>query len=146
MLLKSFIIKILYCNLSFIIVDGFPTLRSFVKGKDIVISKILINDLFKFSHNMEDSTPNFVAFQNAKGICVLASHSDFSPTWQLTHNGLNWFDKLPHTLFVKIVYSRKFLLQTCYGCSPYFYVESCNCNMRFCSSFFVTLLFFMLIC
>ena len=74
------LVKMFYCNLSFITADGFPALRSFVKGQEIVISKTLINDLLKFSFDIEDSTPNSVVLQNAKDIFVLASHSDFSPT------------------------------------------------------------------
>ena len=100
------LVKIFYCNLSFITVDGFPTLTCFVKGQEIVISKTLINDLVKFSFDMEDSTLNFVALQNAKYMFVLASHSDFSPTKQLTHNGLNLCGKLLHTVLVKTVLFR----------------------------------------
>ena len=85
-------------------VDGFPTLRSFVKGQEIVISKTLINDLLKFSNVSDDSTPNIVALQNAKDMFILDSHSDFSPTKQLTHNALNLCGKLLHSLLVKTVF------------------------------------------
>ena len=70
-----------------------------------LISKTLINYFLKFSFDMEDSTPNSVALQNAKYVFVLASHSDFSLTKQLTHNGLNLCGKLLHTVLVKIVFS-----------------------------------------
>ena len=63
------LVKLFYCNLSFINVDGFPALRSFVKGQEIVISKTVINDLFKFSTTNDDSTPNSIAFQKLK-ICL----------------------------------------------------------------------------
>ena len=59
------LVKIFYCNLSFIAVDGFSTLRSYVKGQEIVVTKTLINELFKFSNVVNDSTPNSIAFQNA---------------------------------------------------------------------------------
>ena len=71
-----------------------------------MISKTLINDLFRFSFDMEDSTPNSVALQNAKDMFVLASHFEFSPTKQHTHNGLNLCGKLLHTVLVKTTYSR----------------------------------------
>ena len=100
------LVKIFYYNLSFISVDGYPALRSFVKGQEIVISKTLINDLLKFSFDVDDSPLNSVALQNAKDIFVLASYSDFSPIKQLTHNGLNVCGKLLHTLLVKTVFSR----------------------------------------
>ena len=100
------LVKILYCNFSFITVDGYPALRSFFKGQEIVISKTLINDLLKFSFDVDDSPLNSVALQNAKDIFVLASYSDFSPIKQLTHNGLNVCGKLLHTLLVKTVFSR----------------------------------------
>ena len=100
------VVKILYCNLSFITVDGYTALRSYVKGQEIVIFKTLINDLLKFSFDMEDSTPNSVALQNAKDILIIASHSNFSPTKQLTHNGLNLCGKLLHNILVKTVFSR----------------------------------------
>ena len=100
------LIKIFYCNFSFITVDGYPALRSFVKGQEITISKTLINDKLKFSFDVNDSTPNSVALQNAKDMFVLASYSDFSTTKQLIHNGLNLCGKLLHTLLVKIVFSR----------------------------------------
>ena len=47
------LVKIFYCNLSFITLDGFPTLRSYVKGQEIVITKTLMNELFKFSNVVE---------------------------------------------------------------------------------------------
>src|SRR5688572_14139710 len=59
------LVKIFYCNLSFITLDGFPALRSYVKGQEIIITKTLINELFKFSNVVDGSTPNSVAFQNA---------------------------------------------------------------------------------
>ena len=98
------LVKIFYCNLSFKTVDGYSALRSFVKGQEIVISKILINDLLKFSFELNDSTPNSMALQSAKDMFVLDSYSDFSPTKQLTHNGLNLCEKLLHTL-VRTVFS-----------------------------------------
>ena len=70
-------------------VNGYPALRSIVKGQEIVISKTLINDLLKFSNVADDSTPNIMAHENAKDVFILDSHSDFSPTKQLTHNALN---------------------------------------------------------
>ena len=99
------LVKMFYCNLSFIIVDGYPALRSFVKGQEIVISKILINDLLKFSNVVDDSKPNSVTLQNAKDIFVLDSYSVISPTKQLTHNGLNLCGKLLHNLLVRTVFS-----------------------------------------
>ena len=45
------LVKIFYCNLSFIVIDGSPALRSFVKGQEIVIFKTLVNDLLKFSNS-----------------------------------------------------------------------------------------------
>ena len=55
---------------------------------------------------MDDSTLNPVALQNAKDMFVLASHSDFSPTNQLMHNGLNLCRMLLHTVLVKTDYSQ----------------------------------------
>ena len=95
-----------YCNLSFTTIDGFLILRTFVMDQVIIISKTLINELFKFSNDDDDSTPNSMTFQNAKHIFVLALHSNISPTRQLTHKGLNLCGKLLHTLLVKTVYSR----------------------------------------
>ena len=100
------LVKIFYYNLSFIIKDGFPALRSYVKGQEIVITKSLINELFKFSNPVDDPTPNSIAFQNAKDLFVLSSHLDFSPTRQLTHNGLTLSGKLLHNLIAKIVFSK----------------------------------------
>ena len=100
------LVKIFYCNLSFIIVNGIHALRSYVKGKEIVVPKTLINELFKFSKVADDSTPNSIAFQNAKDTFLLSSHLDFSPTRQLTHNGLTFFGKLLHNLIAKIVFSK----------------------------------------
>ena len=82
------LVKIFYCNLSFITLDEFPALRSYVKdhlrsyvkGQELDITKTLINELFKFSNVVDDSTPNSVAFQNAKDMFVLSSHLDYSPT------------------------------------------------------------------
>ena len=74
------LVKIFYCNLSFITLDGFPALRSYVKGQEIVITKSLINELFKFSNIVDDSTPNSLAFEKAKDMFALSSHFDFSPT------------------------------------------------------------------
>ena len=100
------LVKIFYCNLSFIVVDGYPALRSFVKSQEIVISKTLINDLLKFSNVVDDSTPNSVALQNAKDMFILDSYSNFSPTKQLTHNSLLLCGKLLHNLLVRTVFSR----------------------------------------
>ena len=47
-----------------------------------------------------------MALQNAKDMFVLDSYYDFSPTKQLTHNGLNLYGKLLHTLLVRSVFSR----------------------------------------
>ena len=47
-----------------------------------------------------------MAFEHAKDMFVLSSHFDFSPTRQLTHNGLNLCGKLLHTHLVKTIYSR----------------------------------------
>ena len=63
--------------------------RSYVKGHDIIVSKTLINELFKFSNNIDDQTPNSVGFH------------DFSPIRQLTNNGLNLNVKLLHNLIAK---------------------------------------------
>ena len=68
------LVKLFYYNLSFIAKDGFPALRSFVKGQEIVITKTLINELFNFSNVVDDPTPNSIAFQNAKDLFVLPSH------------------------------------------------------------------------
>ena len=59
-----------------------------------------------FFSDMEDSTPNSVALQNAKDMFVLASHSDFSPTKQLTHNCLSLCGNLLHTVLIKTVFSQ----------------------------------------
>ena len=67
------LIKIIYCNLSFITPDGFPAKRSYVKGQEIVIRKTLINELFQFSNVVDDSTPNSIAFENAKDVCFVLS-------------------------------------------------------------------------
>ena len=88
------LVKIFYCNLSFITKYGFPALRTYVKGQEIVITKTLLNELFKFSNVIDDSTPNSIAFQNAKDMFVLSFHLDFSPTRQLTHNRLALSGKL----------------------------------------------------
>ena len=66
------LVKIFYSNLSFIMIDGHQALRSFVKGQEIIVSKTLMNDLFKFS-NEDDKTPNILALQNAKDIFILES-------------------------------------------------------------------------
>ena len=95
------LVKIFYSNLSFITKDGFPTLRSYVKGQEIVITKTLINELFKFSNVIDDSTPNSIAFQNDKDMFVLSSHLDFSQNRHLTHDGLTLSGKLFHNLIAK---------------------------------------------
>ena len=84
----------------------FLALRSYVKGRELVITKTLINELFKFSNVADDSTPNSVAFQKEKDMFVLSSHLEFSPIRQLTHNGLTLSGKLLHNLIVKIVFSK----------------------------------------
>ena len=71
-----------------------------------LLSKTLINELFKFLNVIDDSSPNSFAFQNAKGMFVLSSHLDFSPTRQLTHNGLTLSGKLLHNSIAKIVFSK----------------------------------------
>ena len=63
------LVKIFYCNLSFITLDGFPALRSYVKGQELVIIKTLINELFKFSNVADVSTQNSVALLLQK-ICL----------------------------------------------------------------------------
>ena len=98
------LVKIFYCNLSFITLNGFPALRSYIKGQEIVITKTLINELFKFSNVVDDSTPNSIAFEIAKDMFVLSSHLEFSPTRQLTHDGLTLSRKLLHILVAKIVF------------------------------------------
>ena len=60
------LVKVFYSNLSFILINGSQALRSFVKGQEIIISKTLMNDLFKFSHEADDKIPNILALQNAK--------------------------------------------------------------------------------
>ena len=100
------LVKIFYSNLSFIMVDGYQALRSFVKGQEIIISKTLLNDLLKFSNVVEDKTPNILALQDAKDMFILDSYSDFSSTKQLTHNALNLCGKLLHYILVKTVFSR----------------------------------------
>ena len=137
-------VKIFYCNLSSIIVNRFSALRSFVKGHEIIISKTLINELFKFSTDIEDFTPNSIAFQNAKDMFVLASHSNFSPTRKLTHNGLNLCGNF-YTLLVKTVYSRNsscklvsdahlILMRKVTTVKTIDYVSLILSNMHFCSS------------
>ena len=74
------LVKVFYCNLSFITLNGFFAFWSYVKGQEIVITKTLINELFKISNVVDDSTPNSIAFENAKDMFVLSSHLDFSPT------------------------------------------------------------------
>ena len=49
------LVKMFYCNLSFISLDGFPALRSYVKGQEIVVTKTLRNELFKFSNVVDES-------------------------------------------------------------------------------------------
>ena len=99
------LVKMFYCNLSFISLDGFPALRSYVKGQEIVVTKTLFNELFnKFSNVVDNSIPNSIAFQNAKDMFGLSSHLDFSHTSQLTHNGLTFSGKLVHNLIAKIVF------------------------------------------
>ena len=91
------LVKIFYCNLSFITLDGFPALlRSYVKDQELVITQTIINEFFKFSNVVDDSTPNSIAFQIAKDMFVSSSHLDFSPTRQLTHNGSTLSKKLLH--------------------------------------------------
>ena len=100
------LVKFFYSNLSFIIIDGEQALRSFVKGQEIIISKTLMNDIFKFSHNADDETPNVLALQNAHDMFLIESYSDFSSSKQLTHNGLNLSGKLLHYILVRTVFSR----------------------------------------
>ena len=47
-----------------------------------------------------------MALQNAKDMFTLDSYSDFSPTKQITHNGLNLCGNLLHNLLVRTVFSR----------------------------------------
>ena len=100
------LVKVFYSNLSFTMADGNQSLRSFVKGKEIIISKTLINDLFKFSHDDDDRTPHIVALQNAKDLFLLESYSNFSSVKQLTHNALNLSGKLLHYILVRTIFSR----------------------------------------
>ena len=141
------LVKIFYYNLSFITVDGFLALRSYVKGQEIVVTKTLINELFKFSNVVDDSTPNFIAFQNAKDMFVLSSHLDFSPTRQLTHNGLTSLGKLLHNLIAKIVFSKGTSCELVSNCHLILiwkiaarksidYASLIISTMRFCSSSF----------
>ena len=74
------LVKIFYSNLSFTMIDGNPTLRSFLEGQEIIISKTLVNDLLKFSNVVDETTPNILALQNAKDMFILDSYSDFSST------------------------------------------------------------------
>ena len=76
------LVKVFYSNLSFTLIDGNQALRSFVKGQEIIISKTLMNDLLKFSHEANDKTPNILALQNAKDMFILESYSDFSSVKQ----------------------------------------------------------------
>ena len=100
------LVKVFYSNLSFTLVDGNQVLRSFVKGQELIITKTLINDIFKFSHETDDKTPNILALQNAKDMFILESYSDFSSVKQLTHNALNLYGKLLHYILVRTVLSR----------------------------------------
>ena len=100
------LVKVFYSNLSFVMIEGEHALRSFVKGQEIVISKTLMNDIFKFSHKSDDQTPNILALQNARDMFILESYSDFSSTKQLTHNALNLNGKLLHYILVRTVFSR----------------------------------------
>ena len=70
-----------------------------------MITKTLINELFKFSNVVDDSTPNSIVFENAKDMFVLSSHLDFSLTRQLTHC-LTLSGKFLHCLIAKIVFSK----------------------------------------
>lgn len=67
------LVKIFYCNLSFINLDGFPALKSYVKAQEILITKILIIKMFIFSKHVDESTPNLIAFENTKDMffCLL---------------------------------------------------------------------------
>ena len=140
------LVKIFYCNLSFTVVDGYSALRSFVKGKEIVIFKTLINDLLKFSNVVDDSTPNSVALRNTKDMFILDFYSDFSPTKQLTHNGLNLCEKLLHNLLVRTNFSRNsscelvtdahlILMWKIASIRTVDYALLIISSMRFCSSF-----------
>ena len=100
------LVRIFYSNLSFIIENGNQILRSFMKGKEIKISKTLINDLLKFSHADDDKTPHILALQNAKDLFLLESYSNSSSVKQLTHNALNLSGKLLHYVLVRTVFSR----------------------------------------
>ena len=60
----------------------------------------------QFSNVVDDSTSNSIAFENAKDMFVLSSHLNFSPTRQLTHNGLTFSWKLLQGLIANIVYSK----------------------------------------
>ena len=110
-------------------VDGYPALRSFVKGQEIIISKTLINDLLKFLNVADDSTPNILAPQNAKDMFILDSHSHFSPNKQLTHNALNLCGKLLHNLLVRTVFSRNSSCELV-RCTSHFNVENCFFEKR----------------
>ena len=99
------LVKIFYCKFSFTVIDGSPALRSFVEGQDI-LSKTLVNDILKFSNDVDDSTPNILALQTAKDMFILDSYSDFSSTKQLTHNALNLCGKLLHNVLLRTFFSR----------------------------------------
>ena len=142
--------------MSFTVVDGYPTLKSFDKGQEIVISKTLINDLLKFSNVVDDSTPNIVALQNAKDMFILDSHSEISPTKQFTHNALNLCVKLLHNLLVRTVFSRNsfcelftdahlILMWKIASLKTVDYASLIISPMRFCSSHVNTVHFVMLI-
>ena len=94
------LVKFFYSNLSFILINGEQALRSFVKGQEIIISKTLMNDIFKFSHKADDDTPHILALQNAHDMFLIESYSDFLSSKQLTHNGLNLCGKLLHYILV----------------------------------------------
>ena len=90
------LVKVFYSNLSFTLIDGNQALRSFVKGQELIISKTLMNDFLKFSHEADDKTPNILALKNAKDMFILESYSDFSSVRKFTHNALNLCGKLLH--------------------------------------------------
>ena len=99
------LIKLFYCNLSFITIDGDLALRSFVKGKEIISKTLIMNFL---SLKILLMALILILWPlNMQRMCLFFLRIlIFSPTRQLTQNGLNLYRKLLHTLLDKTVYSR----------------------------------------
>ena len=136
------LVKVFYSNLSFTMIDSNQALRSFVKGQEIIISKILMNDLLKFSHDVDDKTPNILALQNAKDMFILESYSDFSSVKQLTHNALNLCGKLLHYILVRFVFSRNSSCELVTNAHPILMLKIVSLkNIDFASVIFSTMRF-----